>query len=278
MGTWVRAALAAGLIAFLCLGPGCFDVENELTVNVGNSGELKLILKFPASMSQIIQLSRLKGQSSISLARNVISPPSKITLSHDKTGTYIIERAQFSSLSEVKSNYPLGRAVYAVTEVVRPGPARQGTYRLSVTLLPPRRMHIAPKTPSGRTINPEKRRQIVKMIRAMFKNKICLIRLKLPAPAVASGTISLRPQLLWDLVEDGLVSPDSVVVNPAVSDDGQSVTWRIPLLKLVGPIGGARKVLTTYLWAEFKTPFGIHLEQARSVSIARTTADLGKAP
>ncbi len=278
MGTWVRATLSAGLIGLLCLGTGCFDVESELTLNFGNSGQLKLTLKFPASMSQIIQLSRLKGQSSISLARNVVSPPSKITLSHDKTGSYITERAQFSSLAEVKSNYPLGRVIYAVTEIVRPEPARKGTYQLSVILIPPRRMHIGPKTPSGRRISPEKRRQIVKMIRAMFKKKVCVIRLKLPAPAVRTGTISLRPQLLWDQVADGLISPDAVVVNPVVSDDGQSVTWRIPLLKLVGPLGGARKVLTTHLWAEFKTPYGIHMEQVRSVSIPRRTARLVKTP
>jgi hypothetical protein len=272
MGRWVGKALSAGLIGLLFLQAGCFDVENELTLNVGNSGELKLMLKFPASMSQIIKLSRLKGQTSIRLARNIVAPPSKITLSHDKTGSYIIERTQFSNLAEVKSNYPLGRVVYAVTEVVRPEPARKGTYRLSVILTPPRRMHIAPKSPSGRRITPVKRRQIVKMVRAVFEEKVCLIRLKLPASVVRAGTFSSRPQLFWDLMEDGLIVSDSVVVNPEASEDGQSVTWRIPLLKLVGPIGGAKKVLITRLWAEFKTPYGIHLDQVRSVSVPRPNA------
>jgi hypothetical protein len=276
MGARLRATLTAGLIGILCLGSGCFDVENELTLNVGNSGDLKLILRFPASMSEIIKLSRLKGQSSISLAKNIVSPPSKITLSHDKAGSYIVERAQFSNLSEVKSNYPLGKVVYAVTEVVRPGPARKGTYRLSVILTPPARMYIAPKTPSGRKISPEKRRQIVKMIRAMFKHKVCIIRLRLPAPAVKAGTISFRPQLLWDLVAGDLISPEAVVANPVISDDGQSVTWRIPLLKLVGPIGGARRVLITRLWADFRTPYGIHLDQVRSISVPRPLAMAGK--
>ncbi|MBU1741904.1 MAG: hypothetical protein KKC37_10180, partial [Proteobacteria bacterium] len=230
--------LLTGLLAALVVNTGCFDVENEVTLNVASSGEIKLVLKFPASMSRIIQVSRVRGQRNLLLAHNIVAPPSKITFKQDKTGSFIIEKVMFSSLDEVRSNYPLGRVQYAVTEVVRPGATRKGTYRLSVTLRPPPGVHIASKSPSGRVITPKKRAQIIEMIRTMFKKRQCVIRFKLPAPAINAGTFSEGSSLFWDFLDEGLVSRDAVAVNPELSEDGQTVNWRIPLLKLVGRIGG----------------------------------------
>lgn len=258
------AVLLTGLLAAVATATGCFDVENEVTLNVANSGEIKLVLKFPASMSRIIQVSRLRGQRNILMAHNIVAPPSKITFKQDKTGSFIIEKVSFSSLDEVRSNYPLGRVQYAVTEVVRPGATRKGTYRLSVILKPPPGVLIASKSPSGRVITPKKRAQIIKMIQTMFKKRQCVIRFKLPAPAVEAGTISGGSSLFWDYLDEGLVARDAVTANPEMSEDGQTVTWRIPLLKLVGRLGGAEKMLTTTLWADFQTPPGFRMAQARS--------------
>lgn len=259
--TIIGVILAATCCLYLT---ACFDFENEITVTSVGSGKISLTIKLPPQMAEMMKLARKQKGKGGGMSPNIISPRSKTTFKKTNKGYYIIETAHFGTIAEIKAKpatYELAivsRGASPIESLLGRGviPLRALTYRLTVVVRPRKSVPTGRPKAKPKKLSPEQKKQVEQMVKSMFAKRTFTVKMNLPSPRIEAATVTMG----------------NLVIHPKLSSDKRTVTWKIPLLKLMGKEAVKLIKKPVRFWATFKARIPMSSKEMKSGMVKASPA------